>query len=309
MLRDLELGAVYDGFLFLAESARNPPSLRSYHHRELELNLVVRGTITYVSGGGRFAFGPRSLLWIFPTQEHQLVDRSNDSRYYVAVFKPELVARCCRSAKYSGLKRNQGQGDRILHTILDPETFGFLRQVMDRMMEGTLDEGAGLGRGPAFRCRHSDPEGLNAGLHHLLMFAWRLQQAGTNTHHPVSLHPSVIKAMEILNGGGWNGSLAQLARRCGVSGTHFSRIFARQTGVPLSRYRNSLRLERFWEQYHQPVRRTMLEAVYAAGFGSYAQFYKVFADVYGQGPRACLKVASSPGGETGVRVDRKKHRT
>lgn len=33
----------------------------------------------------------------------------------------------------------------------------------------------------------------------------------------------------------------------------------------------------------------MSEAVYAAGFGSYAQFYKVFTQAYGRGPRACLR--------------------
>ena len=64
MLEDLKLGKGYDGFLFLAESIRNPPKLESHHHIELELNLVVRGTITYVVGGRRFAFQPRSLLWL-----------------------------------------------------------------------------------------------------------------------------------------------------------------------------------------------------------------------------------------------------
>ncbi len=103
MLADLKLSPVYDGFLFLAESARNPPSLRSHHHAELELNLVVRGTITYVTGSGRFTFGPRSLLWMFPAQEHQLVDRSNDAENYVAVFKPSLIEHACHSKPYQGL--------------------------------------------------------------------------------------------------------------------------------------------------------------------------------------------------------------
>jgi AraC-like DNA-binding protein len=33
----------------------------------------------------------------------------------------------------------------------------------------------------------------------------------------------------------------------------------------------------------------MLEAAYGAGFGSYAQFYKVFVQVYGTGPGATMK--------------------
>ena len=34
--------------------------------------------------------------------------------------------------------------------------------------------------------------------------------------------------------------------------------------------------------------------MYAAGFGSYAQFYKVFVQAYGRGPRASLKEQSNP---------------
>ena len=33
----------------------------------------------------------------------------------------------------------------------------------------------------------------------------------------------------------------------------------------------------------------MLEAAYAAGFGSYAQFYKVFVQAYGTGPSTTMK--------------------
>lgn len=101
MLEDLKLGPKYDGFLFLADTARNPPHLASHHHVELELNLVVRGAITYVVGGHRFTFSRRTLLWAFPSQEHQLVDRSDDAQYYVAVFKPKMINRFCRSEVYA----------------------------------------------------------------------------------------------------------------------------------------------------------------------------------------------------------------
>jgi hypothetical protein len=42
---------------------RNPPVIRAHHHAELELNLVARGEITYIVGGKRYTFGPRTLLW------------------------------------------------------------------------------------------------------------------------------------------------------------------------------------------------------------------------------------------------------
>ena len=104
----------------------------------------------------------------------------------------------------------------------------------------------------------------------------------------ISLHPAVCKALLLLNSETNEADLGLLSRRCGVSETYLSRIFHRQVGVPLSRYRNSLRLGRFWENYRHPVKKTITEAMYSAGFGSYAQFYKVFTEAYGRGPRECL---------------------
>ena len=140
MLENLKISARYDGFLFLAEAARNPPVLRSHRHAELELNLVAEGSITYVVRGKRFTFGKRTLLWMFPAQEHQLVDRSSDAQYYVAVFKPNLIHAACQSAQYDDLKRSNLKGeDGVLHTILEPGVFELLKGTMESMMVGSLD--------------------------------------------------------------------------------------------------------------------------------------------------------------------------
>ncbi|CAN5442961.1 hypothetical protein BH09VER1_BH09VER1_46770 [soil metagenome] len=293
MLENLKLESKYDGFLFLAESVRNPPRLSSHHHRELELNVVVRGTITYVLGGRRFSFPQRSLLWLFPTQEHQLVDRSDDAQNYVAVFKPEMIARACRSKMYAGLRRKRAACDGVLHTLLEPDSFDLIRKIMDSLMHGSLDPDvlnreAGFGVGSDFSFEHGDPEGLNAGLHHLLLQCWRCQSDRAASEPEVALHPAVRKALELLSEGEWEEDFGKLARRCGVSEAYLSRTFARQVGVPLNRYRNSLRLSRFWEHYRRAGQKTLAEAVYAAGFGSYAQFYKIFTQAYGRGPRECL---------------------
>jgi AraC-like DNA-binding protein len=50
------------------------------------------------------------------------------------------------------------------------------------------------------------------------------------------------------------------------------------------------------EQYTRPDKSTILECVDAAGFGSYAQFYKVFRQHYGEGP--CEFLASEPAVKT-----------
>ena len=294
MLEDLKLDDRYDGFLFLAEAARNPPVLRAHHHVELELNLVIRGEITYVTGGQRFTFPARTLLWMFPAQEHQLVNRTTDAANFVAVFKPELIARSCRSDAYAGLRRKTPGNSGVLHTLLDPESFDLVRLTMESLMPGSLDADllnreAGFGLTSTFSFQHADPDGLNAGLHHLLLLGWRSQRHGRLLAPPVALHPAVCRAIKQLSDADWEGDLASLAAACGVSESYLSRTFHQQVGVPLNRYRNTLRLSRFWEHFRGPRQRTLSEAVFEAGFGSYAQFYRVFRQAYGSGPRKGLE--------------------
>ena len=139
VLHDLKIGSAYEGFLFLAETSPNAPWLQSHHHVEHELNLVVRGSITYVMGNQRYTFPAGTLLWFFPGQEHQLVDRSSTAQHYVSVFKPSFIQRVCKTSAYAALKtvRNESQG--ILHAMLSRHFFHSVRNAMDCIMEGSLD--------------------------------------------------------------------------------------------------------------------------------------------------------------------------
>lgn len=294
MLENLKLGPEYDGFLFLAESVKNPPALRPHHHVELELNLVAAGSVTYVVGGQRFTFQKRTLLWMFPDQEHELVDRTSDAQYYVAVFKPDLIDRACRGSRYSGLKKSKLSKEGVLYTELSPEDFDLIRRTMESIVVDGIDSEllnreAGFGLSPGFSFRHNDPDWLNAGLRHLLLLSWRHQQGRSGTNRQVHLHPAVRKALKWINAESNSSNTETLAEYCGVSESYLSRLFHKQIGVPLTRYRNSVRLSHFWEAYRSKEDPTVLEAVFEAGFGSYAQFYRVFREVYGYGPREALK--------------------
>ena len=100
---------------------------------------------------------------------------------------------------------------------------------------------------------------------------------------------AVCRALRLLDESDSNLGLTLLARRCGVSSAYLSRVFGRQMGVSLNQYRNSMRLSRFWEHYRSPGQKTITESVYAAGFGSYAQFHKIFSQAHGRGPREHLQ--------------------
>ena len=292
MLENLKLDRRYDGLAFLAEPARNLPKMKSHHHVELELNLVTQGWISYVVNGRRFTFPERSMLWLFPQQEHQIVGRSEDAQYFVAVFKPSLIAQSCRTPAYDGLKREWSEQENVLNTILDQESFHLVRKTLESLMDGSLDSEvlnreAGFGVASDFCFTHADPDRLNAGLHFLLMFCWRSRHTGSVLGNVVPLHPKVRRALKLLSEG-TEETLGHLANTCGVSESFLSRTFHRQIGVPLSEYRNSLRLARFWEEYRHHGGKGLLGAAYAAGFGSYAQFYRVFLKAYGRGPRDIL---------------------
>ena len=105
------------------------------------------------------------------------------------------------------------------------------------------------------------------------------------------MHPAVAAAARLISADPRAGSLTQLARAAGLSPGHLSRLFKAQTGIPLSRYRNQQRLHRFLLTYGTGQHPTALNAALAAGFGSYAQFYRVCRQETGRTP-ATLHPAS-----------------
>lgn len=298
MWEDLNIAPEYDGFIFLAEAMRNPPVLRPHQHVELELNLVVEGEVTYVHDNQRYCFSKGSLLWLFPQQEHQLIDRMADAAYYVAVFTPAMLKQACRGERYDQLKQQQLSKSGILHTELRPAEFESLRGEMAELVEEGLDSDllnreAGFGQSAGFQFQHNDPDWMNAGLRRILLASWRLQSGQRRGRREVSLHPVVRQALNLIGQPDGPGDLVGLADSVGVSPAHLSRTFRRELGVSLSRYRNSIRLGRFWEIYRRAQNESLLNIVLRAGFGSYAQFYRVYVAAYGRNPRGSLQTADS----------------
>jgi AraC-like DNA-binding protein len=80
-------------------------------------------------------------------------------------------------------------------------------------------------------------------------------------------------------------SFADLAKQLRVSKSHLTRTFRRVADTSIVDYRNELRLAEFLNQINtKPV----LGAALGAGFGSYAQFHRVFRARFGKTPREYL---------------------
>ena len=110
-----------------------------------------------------------------------------------------------------------------------------------------------------------------------------LRGSGRVTYGPSTRHPAVASAVRMLRD---DPSLrgGDIAKRIGVSLSRLARVFKSDTGVSLVDYRNQLRLDRFLSLVDSGGG-NLLEAAYAAGFGSYSQFHRVFRALRGSSPR------------------------
>jgi len=259
MVADLGIPPGADGRVARHASGEIRP--RRHRHAELELNLVVRGTASYVLGERRYELGAGSLTWLFPGQDHVLVEVSPDYELCWAVFRPALVERAAPDP-----------------TLLEADPVGrFSRRVIParaRDLEAVFAE-----------LLDADTALLNAGLAYLLLVAWRAFRESDDVPG-VDLHPAVETVVRLLHVDPAHGPLAALARDAGLSPAHLSRLFKAQTGVSITRFRNQQRLERFFALYGRGRRTTALDAALQAGFGSYAQFYRVFRRETGRSPTA-----------------------
>jgi len=75
-----------------------------------------------------------------------------------------------------------------------------------------------------------------------------------------------------------------LARDLNISAGYLARLFKSEVGVSLVEYRNRLRIERFLRLVERGGG-NLYEAALEAGFGSYAQFHRVFRQQVGTTPR------------------------
>jgi AraC-like ligand binding domain len=225
MFEQLDLPAGLDGRV--VQHSVGDVRIRAHRHTELEVNLVVRGRATYLLAQRRYELTAGTLTWLFPGQEHILVDQSGDHQMWWAVFTPSLVARIAQAPHARTL------------AAIDPEG-SFSRHISATQSRALQSVFATV------RCAESRDQVLaNAGLGYLACLAWRMFLDSDDMVDSFSLHPAVRMVAQALRTDPGAGDLASLGRLVGLSATHLSRLFRASAGIPLSRYRNQQRLQRF----------------------------------------------------------------
>ncbi|HEV2435293.1 MAG TPA: helix-turn-helix transcriptional regulator [Verrucomicrobiae bacterium] len=262
MRQQLHLPPQWEGHLWHYRNLGRTHAL--HRHAELEFNLVTQGAGLYLLANRKYRIHRGDLLWLFPAQEHVLVEQTLDFEMWIGVFKPRAVQRIATDADAKVLR--------------EPDPAGEYCRRLPReglaQLEELCSEIAGTRERPGL---------LNAGLSYALLKAWQHFEHAADV--PVQdVHPAVEKAARLIRDQTAPLSLDELARRAGLSPARLSRLFRQQTGVALVDFRNRQRIERFLSLYGTGQRLTMLEAALEAGFGSYPQFHRVFKRVLGCSP-------------------------
>lgn len=262
----LKLPAPRDGSVFRVEVTHERPFL-PHRHAELELNLILQGHGAYWLDNTRVDLERHSLVWLFPRQNHGLVDCSPDFAMWVVLFRRRLLTAHCRKPETAPLLKRHPRSTlcRRLQSLPARELHSLFLQ-LSRQNEDETDR-------------------FNAGLAYGLLSAWNAyQEAEAIVGEP--LHPAVEKAAALLQIDQDAADLTGLARQVGLSPARLSRLFKAQMGQPLSRFRNRQRLDRFFALRAATGRQqNLLALALAAGFGSYAQFHRVCRQELGVGPR------------------------
>lgn len=233
-----------------------------HRHHELELNLALAGRATYLLRDRRYELTAGTLVWLFPAQDHVLLERSDDFAYWLGVFRSDFVALLVQG---TGAARLAEPGpDEEFCRRLDRTVAAQLGSLYHHVAEaGPLARGAALG--------------------HALLRSWECFREARDGPALV-LHPAVAHVAALLRSDHPPATLADLARKVGLTPPYLSELFRREMGIGLAEFRNRVRLERY--ERLAPASRTLLEAALEAGFGSYAQFYKVYVRAFGRAPSA-----------------------
>jgi AraC-like DNA-binding protein len=263
MRQSLKLPKSLDGNLWHYRNLGRANAM--HHHAELEFNLVTRGSGLYLLENRKYEIRRGDLLWLFPAQEHVLIEQTLDFEMWIGVCKPGTVQRIATDASAKILRQKNPPGEYCRR----------LPQPALAQLETLFSEIAAK----------QDQTGLfNVGLAYAFLNAW--QQFEQASDVPVrDVHPAVEKAARLIRDESTTMTLDDLAHRSGLSPHRLSRLFKQQTGIALVDFRNRQRMERFLEIYGTGQRLTMLDAALEAGFGSYPQFHRVFKRVTGYSPR------------------------
>jgi len=275
---DLNIPDDLDGIAYLHKS-RDVPIDRyaryiAHEHNELEFNLGISGTATYLIDGIPCRIETGVLLWLFPEQTHLITKASPDFSMWIVFIKASCLKEICLEPPFNELLHTQPH--HILCVQLKNQDATYLSESSERL----------LAREPQ-NLHNSILRSTTLMAYHAFLHSHEDRQGGAT-------HPAVARATKLIQTMGYNDPVDSIAQNAGISKSQLSRLFKAQTGMSLIEYRHKFFLERFMYIYGSGKTWTILEAALEAGFGSYAQFYRVFLHHLGCSPHDYFRSLPPP---------------
>ncbi len=232
----------------------------------LELWLVIQGRVAVRTGGSVIQLREAMLCWFFPGQQPAPIHSSPDLRGWQVIAARELTD-LVNSASDSPVFSRPDGADLPLVMRIPATDLRWLHERLDELSQ-----------------RAEDPLESRLGLGYVLLRAWRLRLTARGTRPPASA--VVLRAVQALNepSGLVQWSVKALARSLDVSPGQLQRRFRAETGQTVTQYRLSGQLARYLDRCDDDHELSITDAAYAAGFGSYAQFHRVFVRYMGMSP-------------------------
>src|ERR1041385_8292989 len=109
MRQHLDLPRQWDGNLWHYRNLGRTHAM--HHHAELEFNLVTQGGGLYLLANRKYQIRRGDLLWLFPAQEHVLIEQTLDFEMWIGVFKPHAVRRAATDANAAVLRQANPPGE------------------------------------------------------------------------------------------------------------------------------------------------------------------------------------------------------
>jgi AraC-like DNA-binding protein/quercetin dioxygenase-like cupin family protein len=252
-----------------------------HFHPQLEFLVMLRGSARARIGHTMHAVHAGQLIWHLPGIEHQLVDVSAECDYRVVQIEPDVCA------GVAGLVRHGAARDRAVGAAANcfstwARELGWLasgrpvvelkRADLDRILEDC-----------DVTCAHGElsPEQSGMRLRAALESAWR----ATREDHDALRPNSVVELACCLLLEQPGLERPAVCRALDVSESYLSRRFQAELGVSFLEQRSRLRVVHFVSHVARE-RQNCLRAALLAGFGSYSQLHRVFAQVVQVSPRA-----------------------
>ncbi|MFW5830567.1 MAG: helix-turn-helix domain-containing protein [Planctomycetota bacterium] len=247
-----------------------------HHHDPPEFNLVLRGRGTYLLADRRYELDAHCLVWLFPGQEHRLVDMSRDFRMWIAIIDPAVLEAAAPTGR----------------TLLERDPAGCFARRLATADSDLIDR-------ICSDLAVADQACFNTGLPYCFLSAWSAF-GRADPARARRLHPAIETALRLLDR---DPELAAdgLATAVGLSRAHCCRLFREQVGQTLTAYRTRLRLEGVRTRLQRQPHRALLPLALEAGFGSYAQFYRAVRMHWRCSPRELVDAdrAAKPPGPAG----------